>query len=111
MIEEIVYQQSQSDSIIIAIFLAGFVLVFCGLMFRENQKFSYTITGVGVFIIFVIIPLSDNENSSVSVWKEQVRQQVDSLECEDLQEAYEIYEMGYIKDKFDFECHVGGFEK
>jgi hypothetical protein len=57
-------------------------------------------------VIFLIIGscFIINNNNAYDTWLEQVKEQIDSLECENLQEAYEIYKQNFIKEKFLFEC-------
>lgn len=82
-------------------------LCICYILIHYNKP-GWVITII--YIACVIIGLSffmsniSETTSIINEWEDQVNQQVASLNCKDLEEAYHIYKMEFIKEKFLFEC-------
>lgn len=102
MIEEII---RPDQTLWIAIFIGGLAMMFGGIIVSMGlERFK---TGIGImlfgaiiFLGLIVYPDSDGLNS----WNNSVQEQINSLHCEDLQEAFELYKKEYIKEKFVFEC-------
>lgn len=61
------------------------------------------VTGAILLIIGIML-LSYFQETELAEWRELVEAQIERLPCEDLQEAHELYDAEFIKEKFLFEC-------
>ena len=107
MIEEIVLQGIlPSYQQILVIFVPTLTVSFIGLFTMiKSVNLGIVITLVSICIAVTLtsfFAISDGQDKSE--WLEQVHQQVESLQCQDLEDAYEIYKLEFIKEKFLFEC-------
>ncbi len=87
------------DTIMVINALVGGMVVSMGLE-RFKIGIGIMLFGVIIFLGLIVYPDSDGLNS----WNESVQEQIDSLDCKDLQEAHELYKKEFIKEKFVFEC-------
>jgi len=69
----------------------------------DKEKKSISIIGTILVIMAIVISMT-YITTGMQEYREQIREQVESLGCEDLQEAHELYEKEFIKDKYIFEC-------
>lgn len=103
MIEEIVKTQGFPFTELALIFLFSGLIVGFVSVFKDSIHgigFGLTLAVVGLCFMFGGIILDDSEE----LWREAVQQQIDSLPCEDLQEADELYGFDSIEEKFLYEC-------
>lgn len=101
MIEEIVEPFAYPAYVLV---LSGVILLIMSLTLRslydDDKLFPlFFVLSVTLIVSSVfILPYYESD------WILQVKDQVNSLPCESLEEAYEIYDMEFIKEKFIDEC-------
>jgi len=74
------------------------------LIVSERKRYSIFGIFLSIFSVILLIILAFFILTEKSEYYDAIYQQIDSLDCEDLREAYNIYELEFIKDKFIFEC-------
>ena len=102
MIEEIV----KPDILVYIVgLLVGWVGIFlisvklCNKSDSSKPLIFFAIISVSLVVSIMIITIIND-----ITWQEQVNEQVEGLECDQLQEAYDIYKLESIKERFVFEC-------
>jgi len=108
MIEEIVRPDTTIYPLIgiaVTIILGA---IWCVIMIKtENQS-----TGLGIilaltiasFVVLLMIILTSYASAISDEWKEQVDEQIESLDCSEFEDAYNIYGLESIKEKYRSKC-------
>ena len=102
LITEIAYH----DAFLYFITAISVVIIGCGIGIWLNNQNKPDYIWISIVIFSIMFGISVTIVSAVyeQEYHTQVEQQIESLDCEDLQEAYQMYGREYIKEKYVFEC-------
>lgn len=108
MIEEIT--SSFNFTLLVLIFVPIFIACLVIAIFLTTKSIPRLISFIPTICsIITLIGISIFINMETVEHEEQIRQQINSLPCEDLEEAYDIYGLNYIKEKYAREC-IGDYQ-
>lgn len=104
MIEEIVRPDYTTTVFILGVvMITGVVIITISIL--GCTRFKFFIGGMITGTVLIILPvIFANIYDPIPDWEKQVSQQIESLPCEELEEAYDIYEMESIKGLYKEKC-------
>jgi len=103
MIEEITRPESSSFIWIGMFMILGGIFASVNILFTDKRDLYFVIAAcVTVFgVIILAIGILDSDTDE---WNKQIDEQIESLDCSEFEEAYNIYGLESIKEKYLFRC-------